>query len=123
MQQNITLLILTQKQKKIINATDIDDVFESIYTTLISNIQKYLGKAAKNPARSWVIDLVVSHTINILRFNRLPGSSYIKLSIDLYYQRKGLISIQKECFKWCLVRYAHPTDHNQRKLLWRQIRF
>ena len=28
----------------IINQSDIDDVFESIYTTIISNIQKSLGK-------------------------------------------------------------------------------
>ena len=30
----------------IINESDIDDVFQSIYTTIISNIQKSLGKGS-----------------------------------------------------------------------------
>ena len=32
------------KADKIINKSDIDDVFESIYTTTLLNIQKYLEK-------------------------------------------------------------------------------
>ena len=32
------------KEDTIINESDIDDVLESIYTTIISNIQKSLGK-------------------------------------------------------------------------------
>ena len=32
------LFIQTQKQKIIINESDIDDVFQSIYTTIISNL-------------------------------------------------------------------------------------
>ena len=31
-----------------------------------------------------------------------------------------MINIQNisdnECFKWCLVRYLHPTDHNPRRI-------
>ena len=32
------------KVEIIINKSDIDDVFQSIYTTIISNLQKSLGK-------------------------------------------------------------------------------
>ena len=32
------------KAKAVINESDIDDVFESIYSTVISNIQKSSGK-------------------------------------------------------------------------------
>ena len=32
------------KENKTINESDIDDVFESMHTTIISNIQKSLGK-------------------------------------------------------------------------------
>ena len=39
-----------------------------------SNIQKYLGKNL-----GWIIDLVVSHTITISKYNPLAGGSYIKL--------------------------------------------
>ena len=39
------------KAEIITNERDIDDVFESIYSTIISNIQKYLGKGS-----CWIID-------------------------------------------------------------------
>ena len=86
------------KAKIIINENDIDDVFDSICTTIISNIQKYLGKGL-----GWIIDSVISHTINISKYNPLAGSSYIKLPKELYHRKRGLINIQNisdnECFK------------------------
>ena len=54
------MIIMMIIAETVINESDIDDVFESIYPTIISNIQKYLGKAS-----GWIIDLVVSHIINI----------------------------------------------------------
>ena len=50
----------------IINESDIDDVFESIYTTIKSNIHI-----------CWTIDLVIDDNINISKYNPLTGSSYI----------------------------------------------
>ena len=42
------------------------------------------------------------------------------MSKELQHPTKGLINIQNiidnECFKWYLVRYLHPTDHNPRKM-------
>ena len=43
-----------------INESKIDNIFESIYTTIVSNKQKYLGKSL-----GWIIDSVFSHLINI----------------------------------------------------------
>ena len=60
--------------ESVINESDIDDVFESIYINIISNIQKYLEKGS-----SLLIDSVIDHTINISKYNPLAGSSYIKL--------------------------------------------
>ena len=38
----------------------------------------------------------------------------------LDHSRKGLKNIQNtddnECFKWCLVRYLNPTDHNPKRI-------
>ena len=48
------------KAKIIINESDSDDVFKSIYTTIIANIQKSLGKGS-----DWIIDSVIHHTIII----------------------------------------------------------
>ena len=36
--------VQAQKQKKIINESDIDDVFKSVYTAIKTNIKKSLGK-------------------------------------------------------------------------------
>ena len=66
------------KAEIIINESDIDDVFWSIYTTIISNIQKFLGKGS-----GWIIDSVTDYTISILKYNPLAGSSYIKLPKEL----------------------------------------
>ena len=49
--QNITHFIHTQKQKKKVNGSDIDDVFKPVYTAVISNIQRFLGKGS-----AWIID-------------------------------------------------------------------
>ena len=77
-------------------------MFKSIYTSIIENIQKYLGKNL-----GWITDSVIDHTISISKYNTLAGSSYTKLPKELDHLRKGLINMQNtddnECFKWCLV--------------------
>ena len=56
------------------NGSDIDDVFESIYSVIISNIHKSLGRGS-----GWIIDSVVDHTTNISKYKPLASSSYMKL--------------------------------------------
>ena len=86
------------KSKKIINKSDINYLFQSIYTTVISNVQKSLGKGS-----SWIIDSVTDHTISISKYNPLGGSNYIKLPKKLDHPREGLIDVQNiddnKCFK------------------------
>ena len=105
----------SSKAKIIINESDIDNVFKSICTTIITNIQKSLGKGS-----GWIIDSVMDHIISISNYNPLAGSSYIKLPKELDHPRKGFINIQNtdenECFKWCLVRYLNPADTNSRRI-------
>ena len=99
LQQNMPQFIHSQKQKHVNNESDIDDVFESIYTTVIANLED---------------------NVNISKYNSLAGNSYIKLPKELDHPRKELINIQNiddnECSKWCLVRYLHPADHNPRRI-------
>ena len=103
------------KAEIIINESDIDDVFQSIYTTIITNIQKSLGKGS-----GWITDSVIDHTISISKYNPLDESSFIKLLKELNLPRKGLINIQNidynECFKWCLVRYLHPVEKESNRI-------
>ena len=63
---------------------DIDDVFQSIYVTIISNIQKI---------SSWIIDSVIDHTTSIWKYNPLAGSGCIKWPEELNHPRKGLINV------------------------------
>ena len=65
---------LSSNTEIITNESDIDDIFESIYVAIISNIRKVLGK---NP--SWIIHSVIDHTINISKYNPLAVRNYIKL--------------------------------------------
>ena len=105
--QSVTLFIQTQ--------SDIDDVFESVYTTIISNIQKSLGKGS-----DWIIDSVIDHNISIPNYNPVAENIYIKLPKELDHPRKALIStqiiVENECFKWSIVRYLNPANHNPRRI-------
>ena len=58
----------SSKAEIIINESDIENVFKSIYTTIITNMEKSLGKGSV-----WIIDSVIDHTISILKYNiKLP---------------------------------------------------
>ena len=50
----------SSKTETIISENDIDDVFQSIYHIIITNVQKSLGKGS-----GWIIDSVIDHTISI----------------------------------------------------------
>ena len=99
----------------IINESNINEVFQSIYTITLSNIQKSLGKGSR-----WIIHSINDHTISISKYNPLDGSSYIRLPKELDCPRKGLINIQNTddngCFKWRLVRYSNPADRNPARI-------
>ena len=60
MMQQYTTFYFNSKAETNINESNIVDVFESVYTTIISNIQKYLGKIS-----DCIIDSEVSQAINI----------------------------------------------------------
>ena len=59
----MTLLIHTQKQKKIVNESDINDVSDSIYTNT-SNKQKPLEKGSR-----WITNSVIDHNFSISKYN------------------------------------------------------
>ena len=53
-------------------------------------------------------------------YNPSAESSYLKSSKEIDDPRQGLINIQnaddKECLKWCLVRYLNPVDCNPARI-------
>ena len=60
----------------------IENVFKSIYTAIIANIQKFLGKGS-----GWIIDSAIDNTICISKYNPLAGSSYITLGAETFAGR------------------------------------
>ena len=73
MKQSLPQSILTQKQKNYYWKLHWL-YFESVYTKIVSNVQKYFGKGS-----GWIIDSDIYHIINISKYNPLAGSSYTKL--------------------------------------------
>ena len=105
--QKMTLLIKTQKQKQLLMKVTL---MMYLNQSIMELYQTFLEKGSCR-----IIDSVIDHNINIPKYNRLAGSSYIQITRELDHPRIGLINIQNiddnECFKWCLVRYLNPTDH------------
>ena len=56
----------SSKAEIIINKSDIDVVFQSIYTRIITNIKKSSGKGS-----GWIMDSEIDHTFSISRYNPL----------------------------------------------------
>ena len=50
----------------IVNEHEFGDIFQSIYTKIVSNIRKFLGKGL-----GWFIDSVIEHKINIAKCNKI----------------------------------------------------
>ena len=86
-------------------------MLQSIYTLVITNVQKSLKKGS-----DWIIDSIIDHAISISKNNPLAESSCIKLPKKLDHPRKGLINIQNindnEYLKWSIVRYVNPADYH-----------
>ena len=76
------------KAEIIINKINIDDAFQSIYTTVISNIQTSLVKGSGQ-----ISDSVIDHTISISKYKPLAGGIYIRLPKELNHPRKGFINM------------------------------
>ena len=71
------------KAEKVINESGIDYVFETIYSTILSNTQKSLGKLS-----GLLIDSVTNYNNNISMYNPLACSNYIKLPKEPTIQEK-----------------------------------
>ena len=79
---------MNSRAETVISKSDNDDVFESVYSTIISNIQKNQRKDS-----SWIIDSVIDYSINISKYNPVAGTSYTKLPKELNHPQKDLINI------------------------------
>ena len=73
------------KAEIIISESDIDDVFQSMYTTIVTNVRKSIGRGSV-----WIIDSVIDHAISISKYNPIAWSSYVKLPKELDHSKKRI---------------------------------
>ena len=60
----------------------LNDVLHSVYTTIITNIPKSLGKGLGwiINSVSWIINSVIHHTISISNYDTSAGNNYIEIT-------------------------------------------
>ena len=61
----------------------------------------------------WTVESVDNHYINVVQYEPMKGSSYIKLPQELRNSAKGLINMKNkdnECVRWCHIRHLNPQD-------------
>ena len=75
-----------------------NNIFQSIYATIISNTQKSLGKGS-----GWIIDSAIEHNIGTSKYTPLAGNNnHPKYNHPLDHSRKALINIQNIDDSECL---------------------
>ena len=98
----------------IINKTDIKLAIQASQQQILNKIAQWISEGS-----GWTIQLIENHYINIVNYNPLKGSSYIKLPQELRNSAKGLINMKNkdnECFRWCHIRHLNPQDKDPQRI-------
>ena len=96
----------------IINETDIRLSLQTSQQQILNKIAQWISEGS-----GWTIQSIENHYINIVNYNPLKGSSYIKLPQEL--KNRGLINLQNkdnECFRWCHIRHLNPQDKDPQRI-------
>ena len=98
----------------IINETDIKLSLQASQQQILNKIAQWISEGS-----GWTIQSIENHYINIVNYNPLKGSSYIKLPQELRNSAKGLINMKNndnECFRWCHIRHLNPQKNDPQKI-------
>ena len=98
----------------IINETDIKLVIQASQQQILNKIAQWISEGS-----GWTIQSIENHYVNIVNYNPLKGSSYIKLPQELRNSVKGLINMKNkdnECFRWCHIRHLNPQDNDPQRI-------
>ena len=96
------------KPKTIINNTEINEALQLSKQQILNMIAQWISEGS-----GWTIESVHNHYLNIVQYQPMKGSSYIKLPQELRNSAKGLINMKNEdneCFRWCHIRHLNPQD-------------
>ena len=96
------------KAQTIINNTEIPEALQLSKQQILNMIAQWTSEGS-----GWTIQSVDNHYLNIVQYQPMKGSSYIKLPQELRNSKKGLINMKNEdneCFRWCHIRCLNPQD-------------
>ena len=102
------------KPQTIINNTEIPEALQLSKQQILNVIAQWVSEGS-----GWTIESVDNHYLNIVQYQPMKGSSYIKLPQELRHHRKGLINMKNEddeCFRWCHIRHLNPQDKNPQRI-------
>ena len=102
------------KPQTIINNTEIPEALQLSQQQILNIIARWISEGS-----GWTIESVYNHHLNIVQYQPMKGSSYIKLPQELRNSSKGLINMKNEdneCFRWCHIRHLNPQDKNPQRI-------
>ena len=92
----------------IINDSEIIESLQVAKQEILNKIGVWISEGS-----GWPVESVDNHHLNVVKYQPMRGSSYIKLPQELRNSAKGLINMKNEdneCFRWCHIRHSNPQD-------------
>ena len=102
------------KAQTIINNAEIPGASQTSKQQILNMIAQWVSEGS-----GWTIQSVDNHYLNIVQYQPMKGSSYIKLPQEIRNSKKGLINVKNEdneCFRWCHIRRLNPQDKNPQRI-------
>ena len=96
------------KPQTIINNVEIPKSLQLSKQQILNMIAQWVSEGS-----GWTVESVDNHYLNIVQYQPMKGSSYIKLPQELKNSSKGLINMKNEdneYFRWCHIRHLNPQD-------------
>ena len=96
----------------IINNTEINASLEASKQIILNKIAVWISEGS-----GWTIESVDNHYLNVVTYQPLVGSSYIKMPRVL--RNRSLINMKNkdnECFRWCHIRHLNPQQKNPQRI-------
>ena len=96
------------QQLTITNDTQIELALSLSKQQILNKIAVWIAEGS-----NWIIESINNHYLNVVKYEPMKGSSYIKLPAELRNSAKGLINLKnedKQCFRWCHIRFLNPQD-------------
>ena len=97
----------------ILTTEDIETFLKEAYAQLDKHVEKFTSNGS-----GWILDNVLSLSVNIAKYQPLKGSSYIELPKYLK-DKKAIVNVKNqddECLKWALLAALHPVKKDPQRV-------